>query len=97
MSRGRFTSSSRPGLRGERLVSGMSVLSLIVWGECRTLGSQLELCRMSFPRSAHSSDITQNSLGHGEPPKVSLRLIRAMSPLTMVHRGAVSLLSVTRL
>ena len=59
-------------------------------------GSQLVLCRMSFARSAQASDMTQNSLGHGEPPKVSRRLIREKSPMVMMHFAAVSPWRVTR-
>ena len=66
-------------------------------GECSTLGSQEGLWRMSFPRSAQISDIMQNSFGHGVPPKVSLRLTKAVSPFTIVQRGAMSPFRVTRL
>lgn len=52
---------------------------------------------MSFARSAIISDMTQNSLGHGVPPKVSLKLSSDMLPMLMMHRAAVSPFRVTRL
>ena len=53
-------------------------------------GSQLVLHRISLAKSAQASDMTQNSLGQGEPPKVSRRLIREKSPMLMMHFTAVS-------
>ena len=49
---------------------------------------------MSFARSVMISDAMQNSLGHGEPPKVSHRLSNAMSPIVMMYLAAVSPCSV---
>ncbi len=69
----------------------------VVWGECSSMGYQFGLWSMSLARYAQASDITQNSLGHGDPPKVSLKLRREKSPIVIMHFAAVLPCRVTRL
>ena len=48
----------------------------ILCGEFISVGFHSSQCKMSFAKSVHNSDVTHHSFGQGEPPKVSLRLIK---------------------
>jgi hypothetical protein len=65
----------------------------IVCGEFISVGFHSSQCRMSFAKSVHNSDATHHSFGQGEPPKVSLRLIRPICSHIIAHLAAVSPLS----
>ncbi len=71
----------------------MGVPSFMAWGDFRSSGSHSVACKISLAKSVQSSEVTQNSLGHGEPPKVSHRLARPHCLNMIKHLATVSPLS----
>jgi hypothetical protein len=61
------------------------------------LGSHSLQCSKSVAKSVHNSKIRQKTFGHGEPPKVSLRLGRANRLCIIAHISAVSPCRLTHL
>jgi len=77
------SSGSNSISRGKAWVKGTELSSMegsdnfAAWGEQIFDGSQSSQCKRSFARSAHNSENAQNSVGHGEPPKVSLKQVNS--------------------
>ena len=63
---------------------------LAAFGDDSDVGSHAVQWSKSFAKSAHSSKNGQNSVGQGDPPKVSLTLGIAQSLYMMAHFSAMS-------
>jgi hypothetical protein len=70
------------------------MVKFIVCGELISDGFHSSQCKISFAKSVHNSDVMHHLFGQGEPPKVSLRLIKPIFMHKIAHLAAVSPLSV---